>query len=248
MAVNYNDYILTGDEKRKFLLCAYLLIFCIAYLFYNSFVVSFISGFLAFAGIDPYKYHLRDKRKAMLKNQFRDLLYSLSSSFASGRQLTESIGEAISNLEVNYDQGEPILVEAKRIFSGLHDARESEENVLSDFALRSGVKDIINFVDVYMICRNTGGNLERAVMETSRILMEKIEIDEEIRVMTIQKKFEGRIICLMPLGVILFLKLASPDYLKIMYESITGRLIMTISLACIVYAGYLIKKITDIEV
>ncbi len=248
MAVDYNDYALSIKEKRKYLLGSYLLIFCIAYLFYDSISAAVLSGTLAFAGIDSYKNYLRDKRKAVLKNQFRDLLYSLSSSFASGRQITESIGEAILNLEANYDRNSPIMIETKRMYSSLHDARASEEAVLSDFAMRSGIKDIINFVDVYIICRTTGGNLERAVMESSRILMEKIEIDEEIRVMTVQKKFEGRIICLMPLGVILFLRLASPDYMQVMYESVAGRIVMTISLACLAYAGYLIKKITDIEV
>ena len=78
--------------------------------------------------------------------------------------------------------------------------------------------------------------------------MEKIEIDEEIRVMTVQKIFEGRIISLMPIGIILFLRLVSPEYLQIMYETVTGRLLMTVALACIVYAGYLIRKITFIEV
>jgi len=248
MAVDYNEYTLSSKEKRNFLLCAYLLFFCITYLFYDSIVAAFLSGALAFVGIDLYRNYLKNKRKAVLKNQFRDLLYSLSSSFASGRQITESIGEAILNLEANYDRNAPILIETNRMYSSLHDARASEEAVLSDFAMRSGVRDIINFVDVYIICRTTGGNLEKAVMDSSRILMEKIEIDEEIRLMTVQKKFEGRIICLMPLVVILFLRLASPEYIQVMYESITGRIVMTISLGCIVYAVCLIKKITDIEV
>ncbi len=248
MTTDYRIYRLTKNEKMRFIFKCYGIIFAVTFLFYNSIIISLLLGFTSVFCIKHYEKHLSEKRRAILKSQFRDLLYSLSSSFASGRQMTEAIVEAITNLEVIYEETSPIVVETKRMLTCIQEARESEESVLADFAARSGVKDIVNFTDVYITCRNTGGNLEKAVMSASRILMEKIEIDEEIRVMTVQKIFEGRIISLMPIGIILFLRLVSPEYLQIMYETVTGRLLMTVALACIVYAGYLIRKITFIEV
>ena len=248
MTLDYRIYRLTRNEKMRFIFKCYGIIFATTFLFYDSIIISLLLGFTSVFCIKPYEKHLCEKRRALLKSQFRDLLYCLSSSFASGRQMTEAIGEAITNLEIIYEETSPIVLETKRMLSSIQEARESEESVLADFAARSGVKDIVNFTDVYITCRNTGGNLEKAVMSASRILMEKIEIDEEIRVMTVQKIFEGRIISLMPLGIILFLRIVSPDYLQIMYETVTGRLLMTVALACIIYAGYLIRKITFIEV
>ena len=66
--------------------------------------------------------------------------------------------------------------------------------------------------------------------------------------MTAQKKFEGKIISVMPLIVILFLNVFSPDYLEPLYTTLAGRMIMTIAIAGLGAAFYLTERLTDIEV
>jgi tight adherence protein B len=79
-------------------------------------------------------------------------------------------------------------------------------------------------------------------------MMDKMEIEKEIRALTAQKKFEGRIISIMPLTVVLFLNIFSPDYLAVMYETFSGRLVMTVSLAGIVAAYRMMMKLTEVAV
>ena len=52
----------------------------------------------------------------------------------------------------------------------------------------------------------------------------------------------------MPVVIIIFLRLMSPDYLAIMYETLMGRLMMTVALVTTAAAYVLIERITDIEV
>ena len=126
--------------------------------------------------------------------------------------------------------------------------RENEEDLLVDFAARSKQEDIRNFVDVYRACRVTGGNMEKVIANASSVLMDKMTIEREIDALTSQKKFEGRLISVMPLLVVLFLNIFSPDYLAVMYETFEGRLIMTIALGGIAGAYRLMMKMTEIDV
>ena len=52
----------------------------------------------------------------------------------------------------------------------------------------------------------------------------------------------------MPLVVIMFLNVFSPDYLEPLYVTVSGRLIMTCALAGLAAAHWMTAKMTDIEV
>ena len=80
------------------------------------------------------------------------------------------------------------------------------------------------------------------------ILGEKIAIENEIRATASQKKIEGRIIASMPVFIIVFLQVISPNYLNVMYETITGRFLMTAALIVTAAAFVVIERITSIEI
>lgn len=173
--------------KNPIIFISYLGVFSTTYLFYNSLPISFLSFLLYPLFKRPYIRYIERKRIRNLQNQFRDLLYSFSASFASGRQMTEALIDAKKTLKEMYPEDAPIVQELTIMTSQLKEAKESEEKVLVEFASRCRIPDITTFVDVYVTCRSTGGNMERAILRTVKILLEKMEIQEEIRVMTSQK-------------------------------------------------------------
>lgn len=248
LPVSYDTYDLSKKQQTSFLIVASIAVAVITYLFYQNILVSLFSISLAFPMRKYYKEFLAHKRKRELNNQFRDSLYSIAASISVGRQMPEALLEARDNMILIYPEHSPIVMELSQIVKRIYYNRESEEEVLRDFAKRSAIEDIINFIDVYFTCRATGGDLEKVVMKASDIIMDKITIDKEIHTLTSQKRFESKILTVIPLVVILFLQIVSPDYLAVMYETILGRVLMTISMIAIGVAYYLILKITDIKV
>jgi len=244
----YSKYKLTLKEKRDCVIVSYVFLFIVSYIFYHSLAVS-----LAFGAFIPicFKYYaenLAEKRRDLMLVQFRDFLYSLSASFAAGRHMREALFEARESLRLIYDENTPMLIEITNMLSKMDGGKASEEDVLRDFADRSAMRDIANFVDTYFICRETGGYLGRVISKTSAMLIDKIGIEKEVKTLTSQKQFEGRIISLMPVAVILFLNVVSPEYIQILYTTLAGRFIMTVALAGIVYAYEMTMKLTKIEV
>lgn len=237
----------TYTHWLRFILFGYASLFLVGQIFYGDIGFSVICGLTVFLLLDQYKNYLIKKRVRALRNQFGDLLYSLSASIATGRQLSSALQEAYTNMSYVYKANTPMMIELKYMIKSIAESRESEETILTGFAQRSGVEDIRNFVSVYLTCRETGGDINQVIANASEILMQKISIEREIRVMISQKQFEGKIISAMPIIIILFLNITAPEYLENLYCTLSGRLVMTAALVGILSAYILTEKITNIE-
>lgn len=245
---DYRVYRLNRREKFRYYLIGGLIAAGLGLLFYHN---IFIAGAIAAAilpGRKHYAAHLAAVRRNELALQFKDMLASLSASFACGRQMTEALKEAEENLELVYPRDAPVNNELRYINRRLADARESEKEVLHDFAGRSANEDILNFVDVYFTCLTTGGDLIQAIRRAADQIMDKIEIRREISKLTSQKRFEAKILAGLPPMILFFLQIASPGYLSPLYGSFGGMCVMSIALAGMVGAFLWSTKITDISV
>jgi tight adherence protein B len=245
---DYRIYRLNSQEKFRYYLIGGLIAAGLGLLFYHNF---FLAGAMAAAAMPGRKYyaaHLAAARRNELALQFKDMLASLSASFACGRQMTEALQEAEENLDLVYPQDAPINRELRYINRRLTDGREPEKTVLHDFACRSANEDILNFTDVYFTCLTTGGDLIQAIRRAADQIMDKIEIRREISKLTSQKRFEAKILAGLPPMILFFLQIASPGYLSPLYGSLGGMCVMTIALAGMVGAFLWSTRITDISV
>lgn len=245
---SYLYYELNRNEKIRYLILCGLGLMTIAYLFYHSIILSLLFSCLAYPGLSRYRSYLSEKRRKQIKEQFRDVLYSISASVSTGRQMPEALLEAEQSMKLIYNEDSLIVLELNNMVKRLNEYRESEEEILKDFALRTGIEDISDFVDIYLTCRETGGDFIRVLTKASEIIMDKITIEKEIRTITAQKQFEAKILTAIPLIILFFLQVVSPDYLSAMYDGIKGRILMTLALSSLGFAYFWSMKLTKIEV
>ncbi|HML36680.1 MAG TPA: type II secretion system F family protein [Bacillota bacterium] len=245
---SYLNYELSVKEKARFLFLCALGLMAAAYLFYHSVLVSLLFSLLAYPFLPLYRSQLAEKRRRELKEQFRDVLYSVSASISTGRQMPEALQEAEQNMKLIFKEDALIVRELAHMVKRLKEYRESEEEILKEFAARTCIDDISDFVDIYLTCRETGGDLIKVLAKASEVIMDKITIEKEIHTITAQKQFEAKLLTAIPFIILLFLQVVSPDYLSGMYEGIEGRLIMTMALWGIGFAYFWSMKLTKIEV
>ena len=122
------------------------------------------------------------------------------------------------------------------------------EEVLRDFAVRSGSEEIGNFASVFYAARKLGGNMSEVTMETAERIGERMDVEREIETNVAAKKYEQKIMSIMPGVILLYMQLTSPGFLDILYTTAFGAIVMT---ACLlVYAVSLFwgRKIVDIRV
>jgi len=245
---DYRDFVPVRQERIKYyLVCAGGLAFT-GWLFFDNPVFSVFLAALAIPFEKAWRKSRAGKRRKELSAQFKDLLFSFSASFQSGRHMSEAILEARPNMLEIYPPEAPINIElevmARRIGSG----GESEREVLFDFARRSGNEDARNFADVYYTCLTTGGDLCGVVNRTAGILIEKMTIRRDIETLMAQKKYEAKLLTVVPFIILLYLRFSSPEYLLPLYTTAAGLCVMAAALGALAAAFFWSGRIMDIEV
>lgn len=187
------------------------------------------------------------RRKKELNIQFKDMLYSLSSSLSAGKTVESAFREALRDLAVLYPEPSAfILTELRRIISRL-DMNETLESALQDFAGRAKLEDVDNFVNVFNISKRSGGNLAEVIRNTSSIINDRIEVGQEVDTMLAERKFEQKVLNVIPILMILLLSASAPDYMDPVFNTPAGRITMSVSIVLLLIAWLISAKICNIR-
>ena len=246
--MNGSEYEPSKKERTKyFALCSIGLAF-VGFLFFNSLIAAAVLG-LCSIPLEKYWRKSREaSRRRQLAVQFKDMLFSMSASFQSGRHMREAIIEAQAGMKLAYPANAPINIELARMVRSLESGGEREKDILFEFARRSGSDDALNFADVYFTCLTTGGDIVKVTARASETIMDRITIRREIEMLTAQKKYEAKLLTALPVMILVYLRFSSPDYLTPLYSTFAGLLIMATALAALVVSFFWGEKIMDIEV
>lgn len=246
--IDYNTYIMTQKEKTLYIIIAAIAIFIVGYVFYQSLVFSALLTPVALFYPKIKTKDIIKKRKEELNLQFKEALYSLSSSLTAGKSIEMAFKDALKDLIILYPDPDTFILKEFQYIIRKLEMNETVESALEDFADRSHIEDIRNFVDVFKTCKRTGGNLVQVMKNTSDIINDKIVIKQEISTILSQRKFEQKVLNLVPIGMIFLLSTSSADFMRPIFTQISGRVVMTIAIVLLVTAYFISKKIMDIEV
>lgn len=244
------DYKIYKPEKRelfKYTLIYLILITAIAYTFYDSmtaFVIMLPLGVLYFKQIGKI---LAGKRKDKLRRQFQDMIDSVSSSLSAGYSVENSFYEARKDMRRLYGNDSLIAAELDHFFS-LLDTGATPELILSDFGNRADIEDISDFAEIFVLAKRNGGDFNEIIGKTVKVMKEKDETEKEIAVILTGRRYEQRLMCIIPFAIILYLRISSADYLSVLYHNIFGVTVMTLCLVIYGLSYYLSERMTDIRV
>lgn len=245
---DYKKYNLKPRELSMLGLACVLVSGLGGWLFYDTLFGVILSPLIFLLSKKPIEEMLSERRRRKLRDEFRDVLYSFSSSFTAGAHMEEAMEIAVFQIREIYGESSDMGTELMDMIKKMREAAGSDVELWDDLALRSGLEDIEDFARVFSACRDSGGNLVQAVDRAATLIVEKINIENEMRTLFSQKKTEGRMVGIMPILMILFLRITSPSYLDPMYETLVGRLMMTAAITAMVYSIYLTEKITKVDV
>lgn len=198
----------------------------IAYTFYRSMAVFGL--LLPLVGICPlyYQKKLKYRRLRELQLQFKEWILLLSASLRAGYSIENALSASKKELELLYGPEGMMVVETAYMVKQLGMNRSVEE-VLTDFAVRSGLEDVENFAGIFAASKRSGGQLIPVIQHTAASIHDKIQVQEEIRTLTASRKFEQQIMNLIPFLIIFYIDGTSPGFFQVMYETWMGRVVMT---------------------
>ena len=217
MKQSYEEYRFSMTEILKYLVQGLLLCGAVDYLFYQNPWLMFLALPVTVFFLKWKKKGLIRERKKNLNYQFKDALNALSVAVQAGYSVENAVMACSRDLERLYPQETDIVREFHYMETQLKVSVPVEELFMS-FGDRSGIEDIENFAAVFYTAKRTGGDMNRIIQTSSRMLGDKIDVRREIETTLAAKKAEQMIMSLMPAGIILYLKLTSPGFLQCMLD------------------------------
>lgn len=245
--IHYNQYYFDWRDWMEYGVKLLVKGAIICYLFFNSYkawVIMIPFGFLEYKSMKTDKIK---KQKRELTLQFKAMIESVATALGAGYSLEKAFEETERDLALVYSVKENIFRELAYIQSGLK-MNVPIEQLLKNFGRRSGVDDIADFANVVMMAKRSGGNLIHIIQKTVNRIAEKIAVEEEIETMIAAKKYEEKVMMIMPYGIILYLRLSNEGFFDVLYGNVLGVLIMLVFLVVIYIADIWAKRIMEIQV
>ena len=164
----------------------------------------------------------------------------------TGRSIENAFAQAMKDLTEYLEKDTELLLELKRICVGVS-VGESLETLLLDFAERSHLEELEYFAELFSIAKRSGGNLISIMKNTIRMLQERMNVEEEIYTAISETRVEFYLMCVIPFGIIVYLRMGIVGLLKSLYGNVAGIVVMTLCLG--IYGGcyFYGKKILEFE-
>ena len=224
-----------------------LLIGIISYLFYGTWICTILFSPYLIWYIKSWEKQLVKKKQSKFRLQFKEAIQSLSAALNVGYSVENAMRETIKDLKGIYKKDDMILREFSYMIRQLQ-MNVSVETVLQDFAGRTADEDVQTFVTVFNMAKRSGGDTMEIIRNAVRQMGEKIDVEREITTLVSGKKLELKIMTMIPLGMVLYMKISFPEFLDVLYGNLAGVIIMSICLLVYVVAYEMGRRIVEIEV
>ena len=233
---NSNVTLKSKNIKNKNLYLLILFFILIAILFNVIFALIFLL-------VTVYCYMMQKNKKqkkadAEIDKQIVYAIRLFKNSLLSGQTLIQTIDAVAEQLKA------PLSNEFKTI------SKYVSYGINLDDALLKSCKNIKNrqyklFIDSIRISNITGAKLSDVLGKIEQSISQKISIYSKVETLTAQGKISGTIVSVVPVCIVVFVCLAEPDIMGILWTTTLGNLILLVCWIMILTGSFLMRKIAE---
>lgn len=224
-----------------------LILLFIAKLFYGTFIAMVILLPFIIPLLKKRKEQILKRKQQKLERMFKDMLVSVSDALKTGYSVENALKESYKDMISLYGEHSDICTEMRQMISRIK-LNVSIEDVFQEFANRSELKNAKLFSQIFSVAKRTGGNMVEVIKSVTDNIVLNETVKEEIETEIYGKRMEHRIMMLIPFILICFVSVSSDGFLDIMYETLLGKIIMTICVFGCFVAYVWGEKITEMEI
>lgn len=194
----------------------------------------------------PRMYVKRQQGKRLVR--FNEQLPDMLNLVVNGLRAGFSTMQALES--VSKEMPSPICDEFRRVVQEMQ-LGIPMERALDNLYRRIPSEDLDFVITAINVQREVGGNLAEILDIISYTIRERIRIKGEIRVLTSQVMYSGRILSLMPVGLLLILWFLNRDYMMTFFvpeNRLCGMIALGTAGLMIVIGYFVMTKLANIEV
>jgi tight adherence protein B len=210
----------------------------------RDFIGAIIGGLVGL--LLPWLYIRRQQGQRLVKfdNQLPDMLNLMVNGLRAGYSTMQAM-ESISK-----EMPSPICDEFRRVVQEMQ-LGVSMEKALDNLLRRIPSPDLDLLITAVNVQREVGGNLAEILDTISFTIRERIRIKGEIRVLTTQTMYSGKMLALMPVFVIIILYFLNREYMMEFFKpdaGICGYIALGVAALMIISGYFIMQKLSQIEV
>lgn len=218
-----------------------------SYVFYRSWL-----GTLAFPAVAALclwrgSREFAEEQKRLLARQFTDTILSVTGSLQAGYSIENAFLEAEKEIAALHGPDSLMAEELMKIRGGLVNRIPIEQQLLR-FGAQSQVEEIQDFTEVFAILKRSGGNLREMIRRTAELTGQRLEVEQEICQLLHSRRFEMKIMNVIPFCMYGYVQLTSPGFFDELYHNPAGICVMTVCLGVYLIAVWIAGNIMDIRV
>jgi tight adherence protein B len=181
------------------------------------------------------------KRCAAFADQLPDVLQLVASSLRSGFSLSQGLDSVVS------EGSQPVAPEISR---ALAEARLGIdlEDALDKVAERMRCTDLSWVVMAIRISRQVGGNLAEVLSTTVHTMRERAQMKRQVRALSAEGRLSAYVLVALPVGVGLWLFAIRREYVRPLYTTGPGIVMLSMALIGIAIGGWWLSRIVKVEV
>lgn len=224
-----------------------LLLAAVSWLFYESAIAFLVLLPLGAWHFLRWEAECIRKKQQEFQEQFREAIQSLSASMRVGYSVENAMKEAKKDLSVLYNENVAIQREFTHMVRQIY-LQVPTEQIMEEWANRVQQEDVRNFVNVFVMAKKSGGNMIGIIRNSADQIRDKLEVRAEIETLLTARKYEFKVMSVIPFGMIAYMKVSFSEFMDILYGNLLGIGVMSVCLAIYFGAYMLGERIVNIEV
>lgn len=235
---DYHEYVWKKGEWIWAVMQTGLVVVFLAYFFYKSIWAALPLVAIGLVYFRLLKKQKEEKCRRELVAQFKECMLSVATALKAGYAVENAFLESRADMKMLYGEHSLIYRELELIRRGLV-INITLEEMLLDFAGRSGCDEINQFAQIFSIAKRSGGNLSEIIYDSTELIGQRIDARQEIQSILGGRKMEQNIMKCMPFGILFYISLTYPGYFDSLYHNWQGVAIMSGCLG-VYLAGYVL--------
>ena len=193
--------------------------------------------------VGPFLYlsFRASRRQAKFEEQLPGTLQLLSGALQAGHSLQQAVDTVV------HEAGDPIAGEFHRVLTEARLGRPLEE-AFEAMARRTRSVDFEWTVMAIRLQRQVGGNLAEVLSTVSQTIRDRYSLKRQIKALSAEGRLSSIILAVLPILLFLALMLLNPTFLKPLYTTTVGLMMLAGSAVLMILGVFWLKKITDIKV
>jgi tight adherence protein B len=242
------DLRLKPGEYMALMVILAILLAVVLYAISGSSIVFGLAGAVLGAML-PRMYVSSQQRKRLIKfnDQLGDMLNLMVNGLRAGYSTLQAM-EAVSK-----ELPSPICDEFHRVVQEVQ-LGVTMEDALDNLLRRIPSDDLDLVITAMNVQREVGGNLAEILDTISHTIRERVKLKGEIRVLTSQQSYTGKLLSVLPVGLLVALYFINRSYIMILFDE-EANASFPCGIVALVLAGFLIvfgyivmQKVAKIEV